>query len=118
MNKETKQLILKDFNNRFYMELESYEDIEIFLGDEASENILPIERKSFFDYWADEMGISIEDRIISAMKDFCKKDFMNRPEFEPDLEYTLADALTLFISEAMPDEDGASIYDFINSKLR
>ena len=36
MNKETKQLILDDFNERFFMELENYEDIEIFLGDEAS----------------------------------------------------------------------------------
>lgn len=117
MNKETKQQILDDFNNKFYMELESYEDIEIFLGDEASESILPIERKSFFDYWADEMEVSIEDRIISAMKDFCKKDFMNRPDFDDSLDYDLASALTVFISDAMPDEDEASIYDFINSKL-
>lgn len=116
MTQETKQQILDDFNDRFYMELESYEDIDIFLGDEASESILPIERKAFFDYWADEMGI--EDRIISAMKDFCKKDFMNRPGFEPDLEYTLADALTVFIADAMPDEDEEKIFDFINSKLR
>lgn len=56
MNKEVKQLILDDFNERFFMELESYEDIDIFLGDEASECILPIERKAFFDYWSHEMS--------------------------------------------------------------
>lgn len=117
MTQETKQQILDDFNDRFYMELESYEDIEIYLGDEASEDILPKERREFFRHWADEMGISIEDRIISAMKDFCEKDFMNRPGFEPDLEYTLADALTVFIADAMPDEDEAKIFEFINSKL-
>lgn len=118
MTQETKQQILDDFNDRFYMELESYEDIEIYLGDEASENILPKERREFFDYWAEEMEVSIEDRIISAMKEFCKKDFMNRPDFDDSLEYDLASALTVFISDAMPDEDEAKIFDFINSKLK
>jgi hypothetical protein len=118
MTQETKQLILDDFNDRFYMELESYEDIELFLGDESSENILPIERKAFFDYWSPEMAEGMEDKIINAMKDFCKKDFMNRPDFDDSLDYDLAGALTVFIADAMPGEDEGKIFEFINSKLR
>jgi hypothetical protein len=118
MTQETKQLILDDFNDRFYMELENYEDIELFLGDEASENILPIERKAFFNKWSNEMAKGMEDKIINAMKDFCKKDFMNRPDFDDSLDYDLASALTVFISDAMPDEDEGKIFEFINSKLR
>jgi hypothetical protein len=118
MNKETKQLILDDFNERFFMELESYEDIEIFLGDEASESILPRDRKAFFNKWSYEMAKGMEYKIINAMKDFCKKDFMNRPDFDDSLEYDLASALTVFLSDAMPDEDEAQIFDFINSKLK
>jgi hypothetical protein len=60
----------------------------------------------------------MEDKIINAMKEFCKKDFMNRPDFDDSLDYDLASALTVFIADAMPDEDEASIYDFIKSKLR
>lgn len=61
---------------------------------------------------------SMEQKIINAMKDFCKKDFMNRPDFDDSLDYDLAGAITVFLSDAMPDEDEASIYDFIKSKLR
>jgi hypothetical protein len=118
MNKETKQLILDDFNDRFYMELESYEDIELFLGDESSENILPIERKAFFDYWSPEMAEGMEQKIINAMVEHCKRDFMQYTGFDEKLEHGLAEAITVFIAEAMPDEDESSIYDFIKSKLK
>lgn len=117
MTQEVKQLILDDFNERFYMELESYEDIEIFLGDEASESILPIERKAFFDYWSPEMSEGMEQKIINAMVKHCKADFMNRPDFDDSLDYDLAGAITVFLADAMPDEDESSIYDFIKSKL-
>lgn len=60
----------------------------------------------------------MEDKIINAMKDFCKKDFMNRPDFDDSLDYDLAGAITVFLADSMPDEDEASIYDFIKSKLR
>ncbi len=118
MTQETKQLILDDFNDRFYMELESYEDIEIFLGDEASENILPIERKAFFDYWSPEMAEGMEQKIIKAMVEHCKRDFMQYTGFDEKLEHGLDEAITVFIAEAMPDEDDSSIYDFIIIKLK
>jgi hypothetical protein len=52
------------------------------------------------------------------MVEHCKRDFMQYTGFDEKLEHGLAEAITVFIAEAMPDEDESSIYDFIKSKLR
>lgn len=56
--------VLDAFNEDFFTELEDYEDIEIYLGDEAAENITEEERKIFFKVWAGE----IED--IEKLEEF------------------------------------------------
>lgn len=52
-----KETILNEFNDRFYMELEEFEAIEIFLNDEASEYITKEEREEFEDEFLDEYEI-------------------------------------------------------------
>ena len=47
--------ILKDFNDRFFTELDCYSDIEIYLNDEASESIEQWERDDFYSFWENEM---------------------------------------------------------------
>jgi hypothetical protein len=60
----------------------------------------------------------MEQKIINAMVKHCKSDFMQYTGFDEKLEHGLAEAITVFIADAMPDEDEAIIYDFIKSKLR
>lgn len=49
-----KEQILDDFNDRFYTELDDFDEIETYLNDEASENIDEDERDDFKSYWEDE----------------------------------------------------------------
>lgn len=52
VNVNVKQdLILNDFNDTFFTELENFYDIEIFLGDEASQGITKKDRKEFYSRW-------------------------------------------------------------------
>lgn len=51
---DLKEQILDEFNDRFFTELDCFEDIETYLEDEAAECHTEEERDDFFDYMSDE----------------------------------------------------------------
>lgn len=68
---ELKQLILDDSNERFNTEHEEFEDIDLFLNDEASECITQEEKDDFYFYWEDELNEIAEiDKIESECSEF------------------------------------------------
>ena len=55
-----KEQILNDFNDRFNTELVYFDEIEIYLNDEVSQNIKQEEREDFKSHWEDEYQQIIE----------------------------------------------------------
>jgi len=67
--------VLDAFNEDFFTELEDYEDIEIYLGDEAAENITEEERKIAEETEAEELyrkSLLFSDEEIEKRKKDCK----------------------------------------------
>jgi hypothetical protein len=56
----------------------------------------------------------MEDLIIQKAIEIVKADFMQYPDYDEDLIFTLKDALTVLIGEHLEDEPSEEIYDFIN----
>lgn len=86
-------------------------------------------KKSKIQSWIDEVSMKldkaheeneIEKLIIDKAIKICKADFMQYPDFDEDIELSLADALTIIVTH---DEDhdtkmeSDKVYDFIDSRL-
>ncbi len=61
---------------------------------------------------------NIEQLIIEKAKQLIKQDFMQYPEFDESLEFTIKDAITFLITNQMGDIESSLVYDFVISKLK
>jgi hypothetical protein len=63
----------------------------------------------------------MEDKIIKLAKRLAEQNFMDYPDYDPDIPLSLADALTVIIieteSELVDELESHKVYDFITSKL-
>lgn len=57
----------------------------------------------------------MEEKLITLAREVAKLSFMNYPDYDEDLEFTLADALTLLVMENVGEEDieSVEVYDFL-----
>ena len=68
---DLKKQILNDFNDKFNTEFDDFNDIELFLNDEASKHITNEEKEEFRVYWSDEVAhIEEIDNIENECEDF------------------------------------------------
>uniref|UniRef100_UPI0030EBDE4F hypothetical protein n=1 Tax=uncultured Flavobacterium sp. TaxID=165435 RepID=UPI0030EBDE4F len=68
----------------------------------------------------DLQHLKVENLIIKTGNEAAKANFMN-VDYDDDNPMTLADCITYFITESLPDDqdfDSSEIYDFIESKLK
>ena len=89
-----KEQILDDFNDRFNTELDDFDEIEIYLNDEASESIKQEEREDFTSYWEDEYQQieainEIEDEVGGEFEYGCT--LIEEDDFEDYVEDMLID---------------------------
>lgn len=62
----------------------------------------------------------MEKEIIALAHRICKQSFMDYPDYDPNMELSLADAMTIIVMENVGhDEDIESdkLYDFFSQKL-
>ena len=59
----------------------------------------------------------MEELIIIKAREICKTDFMQYPDYDPDIEMSLGDAITVMVSQFVDEVDTCEIYDFITEKL-
>jgi len=59
----------------------------------------------------------MEKLIIEKAREICKTDFMQYPDYDPDIEMSLGDAITVMVSQFVDEVDTCEIYDFITEKL-
>lgn len=90
-----KQQILDDFNDRFNAELNDFDEIEIYLNDEASEYIKQEERDDFLSYWEDEYQQiieidKVEDEVGSEFEYGCL--LIKEDDFEDYVRELLVDS--------------------------
>jgi hypothetical protein len=67
----------------------------------------------------DLQHLKVENLIIKIGNEVAKADFSSG--YDEDNPMTLADCITYFITESLPDDqdfDSSEIYDFIESKLK
>jgi hypothetical protein len=62
--------------------------------------------------------IDMEELIIAKAIEFCKADFMQYPDFDDTIPLSLADAITIFLSQELEEIPTEEIYDFIDNKLK
>lgn len=60
----------------------------------------------------------MENLIINAGIELMKSDFMQYPDYDPTIEISLLDAITVLLSQTIDDFDTCDIYDFLQSKLK
>lgn len=63
----------------------------------------------------------MEKLIIEKARKICKADFMQYPDYDEDIELSLADALTIIVThdeEHDTEMESDKVYDFIDSKLK
>jgi len=63
-------------------------------------------------------GPEIENLIIEKAKEMMKADFMQYPDYDESIPFTLLDAITVIIAQHVNDVDTCEIYDFLTSKLK
>lgn len=62
----------------------------------------------------------MKKQIIKLAHEVCKTNFMEYPDYDPNIELSLADALTIIVMETVPhnsDIESVELYDFISSQL-
>jgi len=62
--------------------------------------------------------MGMKKKIIKAARKHCKTDFMQYPDYDEDIKMSLYDAITVLISEHLPDEGMEVIYDFLEKKIK
>ena len=63
----------------------------------------------------------MEEKLIALAHTICKASFMDYPDYDEDIELTLADALTILVSENVGNDDDIEsdkLFDFIEEKLK
>ena len=59
----------------------------------------------------------MEEIIIAKALEIIKADFMAYPDFDDTVEFDFKDAVTIILSEHLPDIDTCEIYDFLCEKI-
>ena len=62
----------------------------------------------------------MKEQIIALAHEVCKANFMDFPDYDPDIELSLADALTILVFNNTDNEteiETDKLYDFIDSTL-
>lgn len=57
-------------------------------------------------------------QIIALAHEICRTSFMDYPDYDPDIELSLADALTVLVLENVPNDsdiESDKLYDFISN---
>lgn len=60
----------------------------------------------------------MEELIIAKALEIVKSDFMQFPDFDETLEFTIKDGLTILIGTHLVDEGSHDIYDYLNSLIK
>ncbi len=60
----------------------------------------------------------IEAKVVLGVKSMCARAFMDYPDFDATEEMDLAGALSVLVSELLPNEDPSKLYDFLTNKLK
>lgn len=55
----------------------------------------------------------MEQLIINKALEIIKTDFMQYPDFDDTIDFTLLDAITVILSQYVDDVDTCEIYDFV-----
>lgn len=62
----------------------------------------------------------MEQKLIALAHEVCKSNFMEYPDYDPDIELSLADAITILVMENVPhdlDIESSRVYDLINKTV-
>jgi len=62
----------------------------------------------------------MKEQIIALAHEVCKSNFMEYPDYDSNIELSLADALTVIVMENVPhdsDIESHELYDFISGVL-
>ncbi len=60
----------------------------------------------------------MEQKLIALAHEICKASFMDYPDYDPDIELSLSDALTILVMENVPNDsdiESDKLYDFIDN---
>jgi hypothetical protein len=62
----------------------------------------------------------MEQKLIALAHEICKGSFMDYPDYDPDIELGLADAITILVMENVPNDsdiESDKLYDFISKTV-
>ena len=63
----------------------------------------------------------MEKKLIELAHKVCRGSFMDYPDYDPDIELSLADALTILVLENVGNDDddieSSEVYDLINTRI-
>ena len=60
----------------------------------------------------------MKEQIIALAHQVCKASWMDYPDYDPEIELSLADALTILVMENVPNDsdiESDKLYDFISN---
>lgn len=62
----------------------------------------------------------MEQKLIALAHEICRTSFMDYPDYDPDIELSLADAITILVMENVPNDldiESSQVYDLINKTV-
>lgn len=63
----------------------------------------------------------MEEDLINLAHEVCRKSFMNYPDYDPEIEIDIVDALTVLVTENIPHDskiESDKVYDFLETLIK